>query len=147
MQKQQRQQPSQRRAHAMQQHRRAAQLPALLLLALAAATAALLPQPAAANEQNHRYKDGEPVALWVNKVGPFNNPQETYNYYALPYCKARPADRPARAWGGLGEVLQGNELIHSQLDIKFKGARAFVLCFERRGAARPRCVCGGMRAS
>ncbi|GLJ07521.1 hypothetical protein SUGI_0068910 [Cryptomeria japonica] len=23
---------------------------------------------------------GDPVMLWVNKVGPYNNPQETYNY-------------------------------------------------------------------
>lgn len=83
----------------------------------------LLALPVQASERNHRYKDKEPVVLWVNKVGPFNNPQETYNYYALPYCKARPDERPARSWGGLGEVLQGNELISSQLDIKFKGAR------------------------
>lgn len=93
--------------------------------AAAAALAAVLlaaAAPALASERNNRYADGEPVTLWVNKVGPFNNPQETYNYYALPYCRARPNERPARAWGGLGEVLQGNELIDSQLDIKFKGA-------------------------
>jgi hypothetical protein len=77
---------------------------------------------ALASERNHRYKDGEAVVLWVNKVGPFNNPQETYNYYALPYCKARPDEPAEHSWGGLGEVLQGNELIHSQLEIKFKGA-------------------------
>jgi transmembrane 9 superfamily member 3 len=58
----------------------------------------------------------------VNKVGPYNNPQETYNYYYLPYCKPRPEQRDEHAWGGLGEVLQGNELINSQLDLKFKGA-------------------------
>jgi hypothetical protein len=28
-----------------------------------------------AGENNHRYKDGETVTLWVNKVGPYNNPQ------------------------------------------------------------------------
>jgi len=104
----------------------------LLLLGLLACVAV---GPAGASERNHKYKDKEPVVLWVNKVGPFNNPQETYNYYALPYCRARPSERPAHSWGGLGEVLQGNELIHSQLDVKFKGAllpvRA-VNCFERR---------------
>lgn len=89
-----------------------------LLLALA------LVAPGHASERNHRYKDNEPVVLWVNKVGPFNNPQETYNYYALPYCRARPNERAEHSWGGLGEVLQGNELIHSQLDIKFKGEHA-----------------------
>ncbi|WIA19220.1 hypothetical protein OEZ85_003860 [Tetradesmus obliquus] len=73
-----------------------------------------------AGENNHRYKDGEAVTLWVNKVGPYNNPQETYNYYALPYCKRHPQQKDEHSWGGLGEVLQGNELINSQLDIKFK---------------------------
>lgn len=28
-----------------------------------------------AGESNHRYKDSEEVVLWVNKVGPYNNPQ------------------------------------------------------------------------
>lgn len=76
--------------------------------------------PSAADERSHKYKDGEPVVLWVNKVGPYNNPQETYNYYRLPFCKPRPADRAEHSWGNLGEVLQGNELINSQLDIRFK---------------------------
>lgn len=47
--------------------------------------------------------------------------QETYNYYYLPFCKHKPQEKVEHAWGGLGEVLQGNELINSQLDIKFKG--------------------------
>ena len=70
-----------------------------------------------------QYAVGEAVRLWVNKVGPYNNPQETYNYYHLPFCKPREAVKPAHKWGGLGEVLQGNELIDSQLDLKFRGAR------------------------
>lgn len=67
-----------------------------------------------------QYKDGEPVRLWVNKVGPYDNPQETYNYYYLPFCAPRDAGKPKHKWGGLGEVLQGNELIDSQLEVKFK---------------------------
>lgn len=67
-----------------------------------------------------QYKAEESVKLWVNKVGPYNNPQETYNYYSLPFCQ--PSDNPAHKWGGLGEVLGGNELIDSHLDIKFLSA-------------------------
>jgi transmembrane 9 superfamily protein 3 len=48
-------------------------------------------------------------------------PQETYNYYYLPFCKHKPNGKDEHAWGGLGEVLQGNELINSQLDVQFKG--------------------------
>lgn len=69
-----------------------------------------------------QYKDGEAVKLWVNKVGPYNNPQETYNYYYLPFCKVDPSRAPERKWAGLGEALEGNELINSQYPIKFKGA-------------------------
>ncbi|GFP81386.1 transmembrane 9 superfamily member 1 [Phtheirospermum japonicum] len=47
------------------------------------------------------YEAGEAVILWVNKVGPYNNPQETYNYYSLPFCHA---PNPAHKWGGLGDV-------------------------------------------
>ncbi len=59
----------------------------------------------------------------VNKVGPYNNPQETYNFYYLPFCKRFSDDKAEHSWGGLGEVLQGNELINSQIDIRFKGER------------------------
>ncbi|KAL6522247.1 Transmembrane 9 superfamily member 1 [Orobanche minor] len=65
-----------------------------------------------------KYQADESVTLWVNKVGPYNNPQETYNYYSLPFC--HPLGNPAHKWGGLGEVLGGNELIDSQIEIKFK---------------------------
>jgi len=69
-----------------------------------------------------QYADGEVVKLYVNKVGPYNNPQETYNYYELPFCKPPVAlgHKPKRKWGGLGEVLQGNELIDSEIEIQFK---------------------------
>lgn len=55
----------------------------------------------------------------VNKVGPYNNPQETYNYYYLPFCKQFEDGKAEHAWGGLGEVLQGNELIDSKIVIQF----------------------------
>ncbi|KAK6116683.1 hypothetical protein DH2020_049565 [Rehmannia glutinosa] len=67
---------------------------------------------------NLQYQADETVTLWVNKVGPYNNPQETYNYYTLPFC--HPPGNAPHKWGGLGEVLGGNELIDSQIEIKFK---------------------------
>ncbi|PPR87016.1 hypothetical protein GOBAR_AA33673 [Gossypium barbadense] len=71
-----------------------------------------------ASESDHKYQPDDPITLWVNKVGPYNNPQETYNYYSLPFCQ--PGTNPAHKWGGLGEVLGGNELIDSQIDMKFQ---------------------------
>ena len=35
---------------------------------------------ATAAEYEHRYAEAENVNLWVNKVGPYHNPQETYVY-------------------------------------------------------------------
>lgn len=77
----------------------------------------------AGDESKHRYDVGEKTVLWVNKVGPYNNPQETYNYYYLPFCKPS-AEKAKHKWGGLGEVLQGNELIDSQLEIMFKNDKS-----------------------
>ncbi|KAK9059597.1 hypothetical protein SSX86_020301 [Deinandra increscens subsp. villosa] len=78
----------------------------------------LISSPVLASEYDHKYQTDDRINLWVNKVGPYNNPQETYNYYSLPFC--RKPGNPGHKWGGLGEVLGGNELIDSQFDIKFK---------------------------
>ncbi|XP_058189495.1 transmembrane 9 superfamily member 1-like [Rhododendron vialii] len=57
------------------------------------------------------YQSDYPVTLWVNKVGPYNNPQETYNYYSLPFCHQ--SSNAAHKWGGLGEVLVCAFLLHT----------------------------------
>ncbi|GLT32849.1 hypothetical protein SLA2020_074850 [Shorea laevis] len=91
--------------------------PAVVMLRLFVICFLLFPL-ALASESDHKYQVDDRVILWVNKVGPYNNPQETYNYYSLPFCQ--PPGDAAHKWGGLGEVLGGNELIDSQVDIKFK---------------------------
>ena len=47
---------------------------------------------AEAGESTHQYQDAEAIHLWVNKVGPYHNPQETYLYYSLPFCASKPVD-------------------------------------------------------
>ncbi|KAG5387314.1 hypothetical protein IGI04_038784 [Brassica rapa subsp. trilocularis] len=82
---------------------------------------------ALASDSDHKYQADEQVTLWVNKVGPYNNPQETYNYYSLPFC--RPSQNDVHKWSGLGEVLGGNELIDSEIPIKFlKNVDRNVIC-------------------
>jgi hypothetical protein len=76
-----------------------------------------------------QYQLEDPVTLWVNKVGPYNNPQETYNYFSLPFC--HPSENPTHKWGGLGEVLGGNELIDSQVDIKYRSKCGSLLEFHQ----------------
>ena len=91
-----------------------------------------------------QYNIGEAVRLWVNKVGPYNNPQETYNYYYLPFCRPKGRDKPGHKWGGLGEVLQGNELIDSQLDIKYRSKCSPLLRPESQRCAA---LMGGLPAA
>ena len=71
-----------------------------------------------------QYKRGEPLRLWVNKVGPYNNPQQTYYYDTLPLCRPTKDDendrkKPKRKSASLGEVLGGNRLVDSQLELAF----------------------------
>eukprot|EP00316_Scyphosphaera_apsteinii_P000992 CAMPEP_0119321780 /NCGR_PEP_ID=MMETSP1333-20130426/56417_1 /TAXON_ID=418940 /ORGANISM="Scyphosphaera apsteinii, Strain RCC1455" /LENGTH=521 /DNA_ID=CAMNT_0007328835 /DNA_START=14 /DNA_END=1576 /DNA_ORIENTATION=- len=72
------------------------------------------------DEYSHRYETGESLSLWVNKVGPYHNPQETYVYYSLPFCSTKPVDQLEHRWDALGEVLEGNDLISSGYAVQFK---------------------------
>eukprot|EP01100_Stratorugosa_tubuloviscum_P003354 TRINITY_DN180_c3_g1_i1.p1 TRINITY_DN180_c3_g1~~TRINITY_DN180_c3_g1_i1.p1 ORF type:complete len:582 (+),score=176.99 TRINITY_DN180_c3_g1_i1:78-1823(+) len=65
---------------------------------------------------SHRFTENEAIPLWVNKVGPFRNPQETYLYYSLPFCLP---DKIEEKPESLGEALQGYELIKSPVVIQF----------------------------
>jgi len=57
----------------------------------------------------------------MNKIGPYHNPQETYGFYSLPFCiPPAPQAKPSSSFGGIGEVLEGNQLVHSGLSIQFK---------------------------
>lgn len=72
-----------------------------------------------ADDRNHKYDHGEEVILWVNKVGPYHNPQETYDFYSLPFC--RPSMKKIRhKKNSLGVILEGEELTDSGLAIRFK---------------------------
>ncbi|GMF28505.1 unnamed protein product [Phytophthora lilii] len=66
-----------------------------------------------------QYAPGEEVVVWVNKIGPFNNPQETYTYNTLPFCRAAGAEEPEAHALGIGEILEGNELFNSGQQLKF----------------------------
>uniref|UniRef100_A0A9J8BGN4 Transmembrane 9 superfamily member n=3 Tax=Cyprinus carpio TaxID=7962 RepID=A0A9J8BGN4_CYPCA len=63
------------------------------------------------------YKQGDPVILYVNKVGPYHNPQETYHYYTLPVCRPKEVRHKALS---LGEVLDGDRMAESLYNIHFK---------------------------
>ncbi|PSC72630.1 phagocytic receptor 1b [Micractinium conductrix] len=86
---------------------------ALLALALCLA---LLSGPVQAKDR--KYKQGQEVPIWANKVGPFANPTETYQYFNLPFC--HPKEGKEYKPEGLGEVLEGDRLVSTPYKLKFK---------------------------
>jgi len=99
----------------------------LLLSKSTLLTALSLAAVVTSDEYNHRYKKGDRVDLWVNKVGPYANPQEAYEYYTLPYCAPDTKHHPSNEGGSfnalkahsIGERLGGHALRHSGHDLIF----------------------------
>ncbi|XP_064961289.1 transmembrane 9 superfamily member 3-like isoform X5 [Musa acuminata AAA Group] len=69
-----------------------------------------------ADGTNHRYKEGDHVPLYANKVGPFHNPSETYRYYDLPFCSPEHVTEKTDA---LGEALNGDRLVDAPYELIF----------------------------
>lgn len=63
------------------------------------------------------YNDNEKIPVYVNKVGPYYNPHETYHYYSLPVCRPEKVEHRSLT---LGEVLKGDRMAVAMYDIKFK---------------------------
>ncbi|XP_076457031.1 transmembrane 9 superfamily member 1-like [Babylonia areolata] len=64
-----------------------------------------------------KYHDGQKVEVYVNKVGPYFNPHETYHYYQLPVCRPEKVEHKSLT---LGEVLDGDRMALSLYGIGFK---------------------------
>ncbi|CAD5193323.1 transmembrane 9 superfamily member 3 [Musa acuminata AAA Group] len=78
---------------------------------------------------DHRYKTGDHVPLYVNKVGPFHNPSETYRYFDLPFCTPEHVTEKREA---LGEVLNGDRLVDAPYKLDFRvDHESEVLCKKR----------------
>ena len=69
--------------------------------------------------EDHSYGLGDEVVIWNNKIGPYNNPHETYTYNSLPFCVAEGFEKLEEHALGIGEILEGNELIESGMSAKF----------------------------
>ncbi|CAJ0573896.1 unnamed protein product, partial [Mesorhabditis spiculigera] len=75
------------------------------------------------------YGKGERVDVYVNKVGPYANPHETYHYYSLPICRP---DRIIHKSLSLGQVLEGDRMAESHYLFKFADDQEMgSLCGER----------------
>ncbi|CAM8936379.1 unnamed protein product [Rhodiola kirilowii] len=78
---------------------------------------------------DHRYKAGDFVPLYVNKVGPFHNPSETYRYFDLPFCSPGHVTEKKEAFG---EVLNGDRLVSAPYKLDFLSEKeAEVVCRKK----------------
>jgi len=69
------------------------------------------------NSGGFLYEKGDHIPVVANKVGPYANPSETYNYYRLAYC------RPESLQGKnhkLGQLLLGDRKVNTPYEIKFR---------------------------
>jgi len=65
----------------------------------------------------HDFKPGDIVPVHVNKVSPYANPSESYDYYKLPFCE--PKGGAEQIGRDLGEKLEGNLPKTTPFQIKF----------------------------
>nr|GEV37048.1 transmembrane 9 superfamily member 1-like [Tanacetum cinerariifolium] len=80
----------------------------------------LVSSPVFASEYDHKYQSDDKVTLWLNN---YDNSQDTYDFYSLLFCFQADHAHAEHKWGGLGEVSGGNELIDSQMDVKFQSIK------------------------
>ncbi|KAJ7947991.1 Transmembrane 9 superfamily member [Quillaja saponaria] len=92
-------------------------------------TLALSTRLSTASPADHRYNVGDQVPLFVNKVGPLNNPSETYEYYDFPFCRPDPVIKKKES---LGEVLNGDRLASSLYTLKFREDKTGELLCQKK---------------
>merc|ERR1719460_1445703 len=64
------------------------------------------------------YTDNQQVPVYANKVGPFANPSETYEFYDMPFCKP---DSVQYMDQDIGQMLRGDRFVNTLYGIKFQG--------------------------
>ncbi|XP_070584824.1 transmembrane 9 superfamily member 1 [Erythrolamprus reginae] len=102
--------------------------PAMAPYPFLALLVAFLHSPGVAPSETH-YQQGSKVMLYVNKVGPYHNPQETYHYYQLPVCSPTPIRHKSLT---LGEVLDGDRMAESMYEIHFRqNVEKKILCQKK----------------
>jgi len=82
---------------------------------------AVAPRYVHAGKDTHRYTQAEDVVVWTDKVGPYNNPQETYKYDTLGLCELDGDDIEVQQGElSIGEALEGHAFFSSpRLKIHF----------------------------
>ncbi|PPR83048.1 hypothetical protein GOBAR_AA37660 [Gossypium barbadense] len=98
------------------------------LVAVAIVTLCGVPQ-VRSTASDHRYKAGDEVPLYANKVGPYHNPSETYRYFDFPFCSSAPVKEKKEA---LGEVLNGDRLVSAPYKLEFLTEKEAEIACKRK---------------
>ncbi|KAJ0981229.1 hypothetical protein J5N97_009484 [Dioscorea zingiberensis] len=78
---------------------------------------------------SHRYNASDPVPLYINKIGPYANPIESYRYLDLPFCSSELAREEKET---LAQVLDGGRPVVAPFELKFRVDReSNTLCKKR----------------
>eukprot|EP01118_Nematostelium_gracile_P010127 TRINITY_DN3464_c0_g1_i1.p1 TRINITY_DN3464_c0_g1~~TRINITY_DN3464_c0_g1_i1.p1 ORF type:complete len:602 (+),score=121.93 TRINITY_DN3464_c0_g1_i1:43-1806(+) len=72
--------------------------------------------------KKHHYKLEDEVPFEVNKIGPYSNPSETYEYYSLPFCQP---DHPEHGHNSLGQDIVGDHKYHAMYRIYFNVSNSY----------------------
>lgn len=79
---------------------------------------------------DHTYNEGDEIKLYANKIGPYSQNIETYQYYDLPFCT--PPEGKHYKSEDLGEVLEGDRLVTTPYRIHFRrDVEQQVLCSKK----------------
>jgi len=76
-------------------------------------------ESAVLKKKAHRFNIEDEVPFFVNKIGPYSNPSETYEYYSLPFCTPEP-EKIQHKHLSIGEDLKGDHKVSSLYDIRFR---------------------------
>ncbi|KAI3516866.1 hypothetical protein L1887_15973 [Cichorium endivia] len=78
---------------------------------------------------DHRYSDGDTIPIYGNKVGPYSNPLETYDYYNLPFCSQ---DAVKEKKVVPNNTLSAKPLVPTPYKVEFLVDREFELLCNKR---------------
>ena len=58
------------------------------------------------------YEVNTEIPLYANKIGPYHNPSEQYEYFTIPICEPSEEERK---WHNLGEAIGGDRLVKTRM--------------------------------
>nr|GEW23661.1 nonaspanin [Tanacetum cinerariifolium] len=73
---------------------------------------------------DHRYSVGDTAPIYANKVGPYHNLRERYDYYDFPFCSP---DTVIEKKDNIGKILAGERLVSTTYTVGFLVDKEFEL--------------------